>query len=234
MKSEHRHELKTNELADWIAHFPEWAQKNARSLIATAVVIVVVGVAYFLVQYNKNVRVVGERVRFSTTLALLPQTKQAAISNPGQDLSFQLNQVASDLAAYAGKGGNSTMSALAYLKRAEALRSSLHFSLTTMSPEDLAGKISTIQESYSMAEQKATKDPSIRAAACYGKGLCLEELKQFADAEAQYQDILADNTLAGTAGYAAAQYRLQVLPSYQQGVNFRPAPSPSRKPWYRI
>ena len=33
MRSDHRHELKTNELADWIAHFPEWANKNRTSLV---------------------------------------------------------------------------------------------------------------------------------------------------------------------------------------------------------
>ncbi len=28
MKAEHRHELKTNELADWIVHFPQWFKEN--------------------------------------------------------------------------------------------------------------------------------------------------------------------------------------------------------------
>ncbi len=35
MKSEHRHELKTNELAEWIANFPTWAKENAKVLIAS-------------------------------------------------------------------------------------------------------------------------------------------------------------------------------------------------------
>ena len=40
MKSEHRHELKTNELAEWISNFPSWTKENAKVLIPTIVVLV--------------------------------------------------------------------------------------------------------------------------------------------------------------------------------------------------
>ena len=226
MKSEHRHELKTNELADWMAHFPEWAQKNARTLTGAAILIVVVGVIYFWMQYNQNVRVVGERVRFSNLLAELPQAKQIALSQG----TNQLGTIAAGLGNYASKSSNKTMSAMAYLKRAEALRSELHYSATPINPSDLAGMITPIQESYRLAEEKATTDASIRAAARYGQGLCFEELKQFTDAQAQYQAIVADDSLKGTAGQAAAEYRLLVLPHYQQGLTFRPAPEPEPEP----
>lgn len=226
MKSEHRHELKTNELADWMAHFPEWAQKNARTLTGAAILIVVVGAAFFWVQYNKNVRVVGERVRFSNLLGELPQVKQITLSQPGQEGSNRLGLVAAGLGKYASKSSNKTMSAMAYLKRAEALRSELHYSATPLDQGELAGRITPIQESYRLAEEKATTDASIRAAARYGQGLCYEELKQFSDAETQYQAMVADESLKGTAGQAAAEYRLLVLPHYQQGLTFRPAPEP--------
>src|SRR4030042_1051622 len=36
MKSDHRHELKTNELADWMAHTPEWGHQNRNSIIGVA------------------------------------------------------------------------------------------------------------------------------------------------------------------------------------------------------
>ena len=55
MKSKHRHELKTNELAEWIANFPQWAQENARMIIFVAVVaVLVIGLACFY-WYQKNV-----------------------------------------------------------------------------------------------------------------------------------------------------------------------------------
>ena len=39
MKSDHRHELKTNELADWMAHFPDWARENRNNLIAVGAIV---------------------------------------------------------------------------------------------------------------------------------------------------------------------------------------------------
>ena len=40
MKSERRHELQTNELADWISNFPQWFQDNLATVIVGAVVVV--------------------------------------------------------------------------------------------------------------------------------------------------------------------------------------------------
>jgi len=42
MKAEHRHELKTNELAEWIANLPQWARDNGRMVIYLSVVAVLV------------------------------------------------------------------------------------------------------------------------------------------------------------------------------------------------
>ena len=38
MKSEHRHELQTNELADWIGHLPEFIREKARIIIALVLI----------------------------------------------------------------------------------------------------------------------------------------------------------------------------------------------------
>ncbi len=40
MKAEHRHELKTNELADWLGNLPQWSKDNIVSIIAVAIAIV--------------------------------------------------------------------------------------------------------------------------------------------------------------------------------------------------
>ena len=52
MKSDHRHELKTNELADWLTHFPQWAQENRTTLIGAGVVVVLVIGGYFVRVYR--------------------------------------------------------------------------------------------------------------------------------------------------------------------------------------
>ena len=38
MKSEHRHELKTNELAERLAHFPELIKRNTNTIIGVALI----------------------------------------------------------------------------------------------------------------------------------------------------------------------------------------------------
>ena len=53
MKADHRHELKTNELADWLGHFPEWAQENRTTLIAAGAVIVVLAVVLYFVRFYR-------------------------------------------------------------------------------------------------------------------------------------------------------------------------------------
>ena len=45
MDSEHRHELKTNELADWIVHAPEYLRKNYLTILG---VLLIIGVPVFL------------------------------------------------------------------------------------------------------------------------------------------------------------------------------------------
>jgi len=65
MKAEHRHELKTNELAEWIANFPQWAKENVKMIIYVSVVIILVAGAYFYRKYQKDV--VGVRRQLELT-----------------------------------------------------------------------------------------------------------------------------------------------------------------------
>ena len=42
MDAEHRHELKTNELADWLTHAPQYFRDNARTIIGLVLIIIAV------------------------------------------------------------------------------------------------------------------------------------------------------------------------------------------------
>ena len=64
MDAEHRHELKTNELADWIGHAPQYLRENARMIIGVALIIIaIVTWPMFKRMRTKAERRVGEKRR---------------------------------------------------------------------------------------------------------------------------------------------------------------------------
>ena len=70
MKSEHRHELKTNELAEWIAHLPQWTRENLRTIIYVSVVAVLVIGSSFWYWRKRNVETV-QSVSFDVGIRFL-------------------------------------------------------------------------------------------------------------------------------------------------------------------
>ena len=231
MKSDHRHELKSNELAQWVAEFPEWARQNSRTILITCGIVLAVVLVYAWYLYDKNVASVNRRVRFSEMANQLYGSKrQAARSGTeGKDLSFMLLQSADSLAQFAESTRDKTAAALAYLKRAEAIRSELHYR-PTQAPEDLAKQIELAKASYQEALDKAGDQASLGAAARYGLGLCAEETGNQAEAREIYQQIVADARLKGTVAQAAAEYRLKTLADYMDSIVFRPGPEPAPAP----
>ena len=55
MKAEHRHELKTNDLALWLGNLPNWANQNLRTIIYVLVVVVLVLASSIYIRYQKTV-----------------------------------------------------------------------------------------------------------------------------------------------------------------------------------
>jgi len=232
MKSDHRHELKSNELAQWVEEFPEWARANSRGILVGGVIVVAVALVYAWVLYDRNVRVVNRRVKLSElTSQLYVNKRQAARSAAdGKDLSFVLLESSNRLAQFADSTGDATMAALTYLKRAEAIRSELHYRSGQVSSDDIAKQIEQARASYHQALDKAGSQASLKAAAQYGLGLCAEELSDQAQAREIYQQIVSDASLKGTVAQAEARYRLEAMADYAGPVVFRPAPEPAPAP----
>ena len=90
MKAEHRHDLKTNELAEWIANFPQWTKENLVTIICVSAFIVVLAGVYLWRGYNKNVVQVRERNEFTRLLNQVSTAKMQIIQGQEQqrDLSF--------------------------------------------------------------------------------------------------------------------------------------------------
>jgi len=237
MRSDHRHELKTNELADWIMHFPEWANENRTSLIGAAAVILVALLVYFLSFYRQNIVSARNQVRLTNLVTQVPQqmnrVANAAMQN--SDESYSLLPTAQDLQDFAQKSSNSDMAALALIQRGAALRAEIHYRLAEVSREELSTQIGKAKESYQQALDRKPSSPSLAAAAQYGLGLCEEELGNFDQAAQIYREVAQRGEYAGTTGQAEAAYRLKIMDDYKTAVVFQPAPpKPAPTPTVQI
>ncbi len=227
MKADHRHELKTNELADWLTHFPEWAQENRTTLIGAGVVIVLLIAVYFVRFYRADAGL-RQHVQLTNLVTQVPaqrrQISQAATQ--GADQSLVLLPVAQDLENFADNTGDDRMAAMALIKRAEALRAELHYRQTEPSHEEVVKQIGQAQESYQQALDRAASVPALAAIAEFGLGLCEEELGNLDQAKMMYRAIAENADYEGTAGQVAAARRVGTVDDYKGTVVFKPAPQP--------
>jgi hypothetical protein len=226
MRSDHRHELKTNELADWIAHFPDWASENRSSIVAAAVVILVALIVYFWSFYRRDVMSVRNQTRLTGLVTQVPQqmNRIANAATKNTDETYVLVQTEQDLQDFAQKSSNNDMAALALIQRGAALRVEVHYRLAEISRDELATQIGKAQTSYQQALDRKPSNPALVAAASYGLGLCEEELGNLDKAREIYREVAQKPEYAGTTAQAAAAYRLNVMNDYRTEVVFPPAP----------
>ena len=229
MKSDHRHELKTNELADWLAHFPEWLKENRMMLVGGAVVIVVAAGVYFRLFYQKSVVSARAQSRLTSLVTQLPSQKGAIARSlsQGTDQSYVLLDVARDLKEFARSERDDEMAALALIAHAEAIRAELHYRLTDVGKAEIAKQIALAQASYQTALERASATPALAAKAQFGLGLCEEELGNFDKAREIYQEVASNADYEGTVGKVEAEYRLRTMDDYKGAVVFKPAPAPA-------
>ncbi len=228
MKSEHRHELKTNELAEWMANLPQWAKENAKTIIYVSVLVVVVAGAYFWKWHEKNVISVRKQLELTRLVTQLSRSKMQILQARAQgvDISYMLIQTADNLQLFAQDTKDAPMAALALIKRAEALRMELHYRFGAVSERDAKAAIERAKASYIEAMEKRSGNPSLTAAAKLGLGLCEEELGNFAKAQQIYSEVAANASLEGTVAAAQAKLRLETMADYRGKVVFKPSPKP--------
>jgi tetratricopeptide (TPR) repeat protein len=226
MKPEHRHQLKTNDLADWIVNFPQWAKKNATTIIYISVLIVVVAGVYFWKVYEKRVVSDREQLEFTNFVSQISPGKTQILQAQAQgvDTSYTLIQAADNLQNIAQNTKDEQMAALALIKEAETLRMEMHYRLGSISSGDLTAQINRAKDSYSKALEKFSTNPSLTATAKFGLGLCEEELGNFEQARQIYSEIIANTDFESTVAAAQAKQRLLTMADYQQTVVFKPSP----------
>ncbi len=227
MKAEHRHELKTNELAEWLTHLPQWTKDNLLTLVIVLVVIVAATGFYLWRTLNQRM-LARKQFRLTTLVSQLGQSKMQILNQgtQGRDLSYILLEPAGALKGFADEAGDGAMAALALIKRAEALRMELHYRKGAVSRDDLENQTKLAKDSYAAAVEKASSNPSLKAKARFGLGLCAEELGNLAEARRIYGEIAAESSFEGTVAAAQAGHRLKTMAEYSREVVLKPAPRP--------
>jgi len=231
MKSERRHELATNELADWVVHFPQWFKENQTTVIAAAIVVVgLITYAFFF--YSRQDKTEEQKEAMAVArLDHLSRQREIVLQGEvqGQDVSNAFLGMAGKLGSIANETENPVLSALATIKGAEALRTELHYRASVAEPDARKEQLEQIVEIYRQAMEKAKGQPAIAAMAEYGMALCFEDMQNFAEAEALYNKIAASVEYQGSSFPSRAKLRLKTLEDKKQKVLFvqaEPQPVP--------
>src|SRR6056297_2423925 len=156
MKSEHRHELKTNELAEFLEHFPEWFNKHLKTIIYIAVVVVLVIGAYIWKRYQSQVVNVGKDIAVTKAALDITGARYQSLyqSMEGTDASYTFGTAAESLYRAAQSARTSDSAALALLKSAQALRLELHYRLDEVTEQEKTDIINNAISRYNEAIEK--------------------------------------------------------------------------------
>ena len=228
MKSEHRHELKSNELAEWLGNLPEWFRDNLITIIILVVAIGLFAAFFGWRFYSKNIVQVGEDERFTTIvdniMAVKSQIVSQQLASQSSDMSYMLLTQADDIEKFAAGAKNDNIAALAYVKAADSIRSELHYTLDAIDKDYLAEKINQAKALYNKAMEVNPANNTVKASATFGLGLCSEELGDFNDARKVYEAIVKNESFKGTIVVNKATLRLITMDDYKQPIEFKPAP----------
>jgi tetratricopeptide (TPR) repeat protein len=221
MKAEHRHELKTNELAQWLGNLPQWTKDNLTVIIAAIVILALCAGSYYYFGRHKKDADLAEEKRLTNLLSQSLQNKRQVLathmSEEGEDTSFMLLRQADELAAFANSAGDQHRAAFALIQAAEAVRTELHYRSTPVAQGELKKQIERAKGYYNKA-LLTLDNRSLEAVARLGLGLCEEELGNYTGAEQIYRDIIANPEFEHTIASVKAGKRINTLAQYQKPV----------------
>ena len=226
MKAEHRHELVTNELADWIGNLPNFIKENIRPIIG--VILILLGLGFWLFRNTQKVAAENKgQIGISERIVSLNQTKFNVLysSTQGMDASPMLIQATRQLESQLEKvKDNVNLTAFILIKCAQALRTDLHYQPRILGAGDIETQIKEAQGLYQQAIETAPDNPALVATAKLGLGLCAEELGDFDTAKQIYSDLTQNEDYSSTVSAHQAQIRLEIMDDYKTDVKFAKAP----------
>ena len=227
MDSQHRHELKTNELAEGLKHLPGLLKDNANTIIG----IILIGAALITwPMFTKMSRQkdIAEQTEITQSIQMMDRDVYAVLQAPADDMLARSEALdallvnADALLEKASTIDNPNLSALAQIKAAQAIRTELHLR-QEVDADMLERQIQKAQNAYQEA-LSAANTPTITAMAQFGLGLCSEELGQTDQAAELYQQIVEDENYKATVFPTQAQRRLDTLSDNTEVFNFAAVP----------
>jgi hypothetical protein len=231
MKAEHRHDLKTNELAAWMGTMPDWAKRHLRTVIYVSIVVIVVAGYYIYYRYQATTVAQREQANLTALLSQVPQAKAqiARAQAGGDDRSFEFVQIANTFETIANGSKQDNVNALALIKEAEMIRSEVHFRFGNIPEQEFISQVAKAKDKYTKALTflRRTPEPSLEAMARFGLGLCEEELGSMESAKKIYQEVSTDVAYQGTTCAAAAKQRLEIMNDFAQKLALKSVPRPA-------
>jgi tetratricopeptide (TPR) repeat protein len=226
MDSEHRHELKTNELADGISKIPTIVKNNYLQIIGVGLILAAI---LFSGPVRRNIEKgkLAKQAEASTAIRNLQRSKGDAFQGQSEGA---LETSANELLIVAGEAKKANLAALAYIKSAEALRASLHYGAEDKDAAAVQSQITDAKKAYERAIAKAGDNVTLSAKAQYGLGLCAEELADYDGAQDIYKKVIDTPEYAATVFPTQAKVRLENMESNKAEFVFVNAPKPKPKP----
>ncbi|MFH1615774.1 MAG: hypothetical protein ABIG61_11925 [Planctomycetota bacterium] len=222
MKSTRRHDLKTNELADWVAHVPRLWDEHKRMIIYIAAVGILVLAAWYFKIHRVRLEAQAERQEIARLIGEYDRIKTEIVRAMGEgiDRSAELLRIAANLETAIENLDDDYLASLGSIKRAEALRAELHYRSDNPERQVVVYQIDQAKQSYENALARAGNDPVLTASAKLGLGICEEELGNFDAAKDIYLEIADNPDFVGTTALAQARMRLETLDDYKEKIVF--------------
>ena len=161
MDAEHRHELKTNELADFIKRLPALAQEYIYQILGITLILIAIVVIPLYNRMHKQTEITEEAVSISK-IEMARETVAAIERNPQKtdSASTTLATAEADMDEAVLGTDNPNLQALALLEKSELLRAELHI-LPDVGPDKISENISkartACEQAFDLAQTATLK-----------------------------------------------------------------------------
>jgi hypothetical protein len=235
MDTEHRHELKTNELADWIVHVPQFFRENLRWILGGSLIII----AALVFLFGRGIRANAFDYQLGKTTSEIEALQRAqlmVIQNQMQDNPAVMDTLfssANKLEISAQESKYPSLAALALIKRGDALRMDLHYNGEDADASVVQSRLDAARKAYNDALAKAKGCPNeveLTALAQFGLAIASEEAGQFDQAKTAYKAIVDNAEFAISPVVRQARHRLSIMDEQKEQFSFVDAPKPVPQP----